>query len=126
MPGAPTVGYGHPPAYGPPPGYPPYGGYGPARQTESKAVVALVLAIASWVACPFIPAIAALIVAADADRRIAESGGRLDGAGQVRAARIVAWIHLGLVTAGVLIYVIVVIAVVTAGEATPAPASGLV
>jgi len=46
--------YGQP-QYGPPPGYgPPQ--YGPP-QTDSKAIIALVLAIVSFVVLPLIPAV---------------------------------------------------------------------
>ena len=118
--GAPPAGYGAPPGYGPPPGYAPYGyaPYGqPVKQTESKAVVALVLSIVSWVACPFVPAIAALIVAADADRKIKASGGYLEGEGLVKASRIISWIHLGLCALALVIFLIAVVAVGSSGEA---------
>ena len=65
--------------------------------------------------CPFVPAIAALIVAANADRKIKASGGWLEGEGLVKAARIVAWIHLGMFAVGILVYLVVVIAVVASG-----------
>jgi hypothetical protein len=78
-------------------GYPGYGGYGPAPpRTDGLAVTALVLAIGSVFLCPFLAAIAALVVAAQAGRRIQASGGALGGAGMVKAARVVAIVGMAL------------------------------
>lgn len=93
-------GQGTPPGY-PPVGYPPVGaqavGYGAApAQMDSKSVVALVLAIASWVICPLITAIAALVLAGQSDRAIDESGGRLDGHSMNTATRWIAWANIAL------------------------------
>lgn len=85
--------YGQQP-YSSPPQYT-YSGYGPGQETESLAVVALVLAIASFVVCPIFPAIASLIVAGRADEYIRVSGGRKTGEGMVKAARIVSWVNIG-------------------------------
>ena len=71
----------------PPPAAPP---------TAGKATATLVLGIISFVVCPILPAIAALIVGAQADRQIRESGGRLGGEGMVKAGRILAIVHLAL------------------------------
>lgn len=110
-----------PPSYGGPPPPPAYGGYPQQpygyggyqqQETESSAVVALVLAIASFVVCPVIPAVVALVLANNADAAIQASGGRKTGEGLTKAARIVAWINIGL-TVGVLV-VVILIAVITA------------
>ncbi|HEX2737829.1 MAG TPA: DUF4190 domain-containing protein [Acidimicrobiia bacterium] len=85
----------------------PYG-YG-APQTEGLAVGALVLSIVSWVICPLIPAIVALVLASQAKAKIEASGGRLTGLGLCTAARIIAWIHIGLVALFILIIVLVAI-----------------
>lgn len=79
----------------------PYGGYPGYRtpETDGTAVGALVAAIASWIVCPVITAIVALVLAGTAERNIAESRGWKTGAGLVTAARIVAWINIGLVVA---------------------------
>lgn len=61
------------------------------------------LAILSFVVCPVIPAIAALVVASTAKRNIEASGGALEGDGLVTAARVLAWIHLGLVLIGLIV-----------------------
>lgn len=114
QPGYGQAGYGQP---GYAPGaypYPP--GYGVPRQTESKAVVALVLAIASWVVCPIILAIAALVLAGQSDRAIAASGGRLDGTSMNTATRWVAWANIVLWVIGIIIgAVFLTLAIANAG-----------
>ncbi|MCU0936918.1 MAG: hypothetical protein MUF66_12870 [Gammaproteobacteria bacterium] len=104
---------GSPPAY-PPTGYPPQGyqavGYPAAPQSDSKAVIGLVLAIASWLVCPFILAIIALVLAGQSNRAIAASGGRLEGTSMNTATKVIAWINivlsiLGLIAlAGLLVF----------------------
>lgn len=111
---APPPGWGAtPPGYQP--GYPPYG-Y-PARQTESTAVVALVLGIASFVVCPVVPAIAAIVVAGNARQKIAASGGWLEGEGMAKAGQILGWINIGLWTVMILVYILIAIVAVSAGAA---------
>jgi hypothetical protein len=113
--GAPPPGqYGGRGQYGAPPPVGQYGapqpyGYG-APQNEGLAVGALVLSIVSWVFCPIIPAIVALVLASQAKAKIEASGGRLTGLGLCTAAKIISWIHLGLVSVGVLVVVLVAIA----------------
>ena len=104
---APQQGYGQPPA-----GWGQPGAYGP-QETSSRAVVALVLAIVSFVVFPLVPAIAALVVARGAQRQMDESGGRLTGRGLLTGARVTAWINIALCVLG-LLAVIALIAV--AGE----------
>jgi hypothetical protein len=83
-----------------PPGYPPPGyqalGYGAPPQTDGKAVVGLILAIASWVVCPVILAVIALVVAGQSNRTIETSGGRLEGRSLNTATKWVAWINIVL------------------------------
>lgn len=93
------------PQWGPPPGT---GAYTPPR-TEGTAVAALICSIAAWVVCPMVLAIVALALAHAAGNKIDASGGRLTGEGMVRAAQIIAWIHIALVT-----IVFVIIAIVLA------------
>jgi hypothetical protein len=83
---------------GPPGGYPPGrpGAYPAPRQTESKAVVGLVLAIVSWLLCPIVLAVAALIIAGQSNRAIDASGGQLDGRSLNTATKWVAWINIVL------------------------------
>ena len=110
-----------PPA-GPPPAAPPNPQWGqPAApgavspyappKTEGLAIAALVLSIASWIACPVIAAIVALALAHAAGNRIDASAGQKTGSGLVTAAKIVAWVHLVLIT---LVMVAVAIALVAA------------
>ncbi len=65
-------------------------------QTSSNAIVALILAVISWAVCPIIPAIVALVLASNAAKEIASSGGRVQGQGLVTAARIVSWVNIGV------------------------------
>ncbi|HWG92984.1 MAG TPA: DUF4190 domain-containing protein [Mycobacteriales bacterium] len=123
-PDEPAGTWGPPPPWtgqsGPVPGYGPGGGVaggsatgaptgaptesvqtGPA-QTDTRAVVALVLAVLSFVLLPFVPAVVALVLAGRSRRDIAASGGRLTGAGLAQAARIVAWVNVVLCVLAVL------------------------
>ena len=98
----------------PPPPSPTYGPtYGPTPQTSNSAVAALVLAIVSWVFCPVIPAIIALVFANKAEKEIAISNGWVTGGGLVTASKIVAWINIGLYAAliaiGILVFLIAAI-----------------
>ena len=92
-------------------------------QTSSSAIVALVLAIASWVVCPLILAIIALVFASKADREIASAGGAMQGGGLSTAAKILSWINIGIYVAILVVMAIILIIVVIAGawsQATPA------
>ena len=76
------------------------------QPTSSKATTVMVLGIVSLVmffaVCGLgvIPAIIALVMARGAEREIAASGGALQGASQVKAGKIMAWITLGLTALG--------------------------
>ena len=89
--------------------------YGPAPQTSTNAIAALVLSIVAWVICPIIPAIIALVFASKADREIAASNGWVTGGGLVTAAKIVAWINIGLYGALIAIGVLVLIVAAVGG-----------
>ena len=113
QPGYGQPGYGQPqygqPQYGQP--VQGYGGPGPQAwqgptQTESKAIIALVCAIAAWVVLPVLPAIAALMIGKTAREQIAMSGGRLTGDGMLTAAKVIAWVNIGL---SVLVLLLVVL-----------------
>jgi hypothetical protein len=67
------------------------------QQTEGMAIGALICAIASFVVCPVVPSVVALVLAQHARNRIDDSMGRLTGTGLVTAARVIASIHLGIV-----------------------------
>ena len=101
--------YAPPPAYGQPAGYGP--GYGPAPiygagygtpATDGTAIAALILAISSFVICPVIPAIIALVLAGNAKRTIAASGGAKTGEGMVTAARVIAWINIAVAVVAII------------------------
>jgi hypothetical protein len=75
-------------------------------RTSTNAVVALVLAIGSWVGwalCPIIGplalAIVALVLGSNALKEIRAGQGQITGEGLVTAARIVAWISIGVTVA---------------------------
>lgn len=96
-PGPPPPGWGQPPppAYGY--GYqPPQYNYAPQPRTDGTAIAALVLSIASFVVCPFIPAVVALALCPSSRRKIAESRGVLTGEGMLTAAKVVSWVNIGL------------------------------
>ena len=98
-----------------PQGYPgaqPYGYAAPASApTNSNATIALVCAIVAWVICPFIPAIAAVILGRKAQNEIASSGGTQGGEGLAKAAVIIGWVNIGFsVFFGAIWLLIVVVA----------------
>lgn len=66
------------------------------RRTEGTAVLALVLAVVSWITVPVLLAVVALLVARSAERAIAADP-QAGGAALVSAARWVAWVQLLLV-----------------------------
>ncbi|TEX51117.1 MAG: hypothetical protein B7C55_07125 [Actinomycetales bacterium mxb001] len=92
-----------PPAPPPPPAAYPPGTYAPAPYgyapvsppTSTNAIIGLVLAIVSWVICPVIPAIIALVLAAKSQQEIRASQGAVGGEGLNTATRIISWINIG-------------------------------
>lgn len=116
--GQPQYGQAYGYGYAGYPGYPGY--YGQPPQTDGTAIAVLILAIGSWVICPIIPAIIALVLARGAKESIAESGGTKTGEGLVKAGVIVSWINIGFY---VLIAVIVGIALILAVTASAAAVS---
>ena len=94
QPGHSSPGYGSP-GYGSPPG----GGWSGAPQTETKAMIALGLAIAAYTpTIPFIGAIAAIVLARMARRDILASGGAKTGLSLCSWAIGLSVVHLVLVT----------------------------
>jgi hypothetical protein len=112
-------GYGQPQGYGQGYGGPPaysgsdygQGGYGGPPQTEGKATAALVVAVVGLFICSLVGGIIALVLAGQADRSIAASGGARTGGGVLKAAKIVAWIDIALGVIGIF----VIIAAVASG-----------
>lgn len=82
-------------AWATPPASPP--GYRGPMRTSGKATAALILAIASMVVCPIIPAVIALVLASQARKEIAASGGSVGGSGLATAATIISIVHFALV-----------------------------
>lgn len=106
----PPYGYGPPPAWGytPPPPY----GYGPPQrqaQTESMAIVVLVLAVSSFVVfgVGVVMAIVALCLCPSAQRNIEASNGALTGEGLVKAARAISWVNIALIALTAVFFVVV-------------------
>lgn len=101
-----------PPPVPPAPPYPPAGyaqpgypqpGYPTGPVTSQNAIIGLVLAVVSWVACPVIPAIIALVLASKSSQEIAASGGRIGGEGLNTATRIVSWINIAFYGLGIIV-----------------------
>ncbi len=93
--------------------------------TSGNAIAALVLAIASWVVCPIVFAIIALVFSSLGQKEIAASGGTRQGGELVTAARIVAWINIGLWAALIVIALVIGFVVLVAGGlASITPGSG--
>lgn len=88
-----------------------------AGQTSGKATATLVLALVSFVLCPVIPAIAALIVGGQAAREIRESSGRLAGEGLVKAGRIIAIANIVLSLLGFVVLLAIAIPTFKSAEA---------
>jgi hypothetical protein len=61
------------------------------------------------VICPLIPAVVALILGANARKKIVQSGGRLGGLGLVTAATIVSWVNIGLCALGIVAIILIAV-----------------
>lgn len=87
-------------------------GYTPAQppQTDSKAVWALVAAIAGFVICPVVLHVTGWVLANQSLRDIEASQGRLTGDGMAKAARILSIIGLVLSVLGFLFVTVLVLA----------------
>ena len=66
-----------------------------AVRTSSDAIVAFVLSLISWIACPIVFAVVALIFAMKAEKSISTSAGQMSGGGLLFAAKLIAWINIG-------------------------------
>ena len=115
--------YGSPINQQPIGGYPQTPGYGavaPAAvpQTNQNAIVAFVLAIVSWVLCPIVAAIVALVFASKASKEIEQSGGWQTGSGFVTAAKVIAWINIVAMALFVVFYIVVIVIIIGAGTVT--------
>lgn len=75
---------------------------------DAGAVIALALAISSWIVLPVVGAIAALVMAPGAIRRIREANGDLGTTGVVRAAQVIAIANLAVC---LLLAILIVVAI---------------
>lgn len=92
----------------------------PVPTTSTNAVIGLVLAIVSWVVCPIIAAIVALVLAHSSDKEIKASDGRVGGAGFNTATRIIAWINIGVsIVAGIVVVALVAFGVIFSASVAP-------
>lgn len=79
---------------------------GTTPQTDSSAIVSLVLGIAGLFVMPLILSIPAIIVGRKSERNIAASGGALKGAELAKAGIVTGWIGVGLAALGIVVGVI--------------------
>jgi hypothetical protein len=70
-----------------------------------------------------IPAVIALVLARGAEQEIAASGGVLQGAGQVRAGRIMSWVTVAVTLVGILALVAVIAVGVSSSSGVVGPLS---
>ena len=104
-------------------GYPgapptPYGVMPASVRTDSKAIVGLVLSISSWLLCPVILAVVALVLAAQSDREIAQSGGWVQGGTLNTATRWISWINIVFVVLLVVFGIVLVVVSLSTGSIT--------
>ena len=91
-------------------------------QTSTSAIIALVLSIVSWTFCPLITSIVAIVLAYQADKEIRNSDGRVTGQGLSFAAKIIAWINIGVSVALIVLAVVVGLVLLVAGGFGSVPA----
>jgi uncharacterized membrane protein len=84
-------------------------------QTSTNAIVALVLSIVSWTVCPLITSIVAIILAYQADKEIRNSDGKVTGQGLSFAAKIIAWINIGVSVALIALFLVFGLVLLVAG-----------
>jgi hypothetical protein len=70
---------------------------------SGNSIVALVLSITSWVVCPILFAVIALVFANKAEKEISASNGSVGGGAFVSASKIVAWVNIGVYAAAVVL-----------------------
>ncbi|MFL6158208.1 MAG: DUF4190 domain-containing protein [Marmoricola sp.] len=110
-PAAPPNPYGSP-TYPAAPGYPapgaPTGGFAPAQENSTKATVALVLGIVSFVFCGPFTSVPGFFVGRSAVKEIDASGGRLSGRGLATAGWIISLINIILVILAVILFGVII------------------
>jgi len=108
----PPAGTVPPPVQAPAPGY-----YPPpvpqAAPTDGFAIASLVLAVFSFMGCPFVAAVLGLVFGYMSLGRIEQSNGALGGEPLAKAGVIISWIHIGLALfTGVLVLILVLTGVI--------------
>jgi hypothetical protein len=108
-------GYGQPnygqPGYGQVPGYNPAGyPYTPVTQTNTSAVISLVLGIGAFVLVCGLVSIPAVIFGNKAIKEINQSQGTQSGKGMAQAGQILGWIGIAISVIGIIGFVILVAA----------------
>ncbi len=101
---APYPGGGYPSPY-PPAGSAGYG-YPPVKSTDSKAIVAIIMALGSFVVCPGVMAVIAIVLAVQSDRAIAASNGQLEGHSMNVASKWIAGANLVLMALAIVAAII--------------------
>ncbi|BCL15489.1 DUF4190 domain-containing protein [Micromonospora sagamiensis] len=108
------AGYAAPPGYPvPPAGYAPYP-YPPVRQTNSLALVSLILSVMGVASCVTAPIGA--ILGHVARRQIRERGE--DGDGLAKAGIIVGWVLTGLIGLAIVAYIALIVFAVSQSDTT--------
>ena len=90
--------------------------------TSTYAIVGLILSIVSWVLCPIVPAIVALVLAAKSTQEIEASGGRVDGTGLNTATRVISWLNIGLIGGAIAIALVITLVALVIAAASSAGA----
>ena len=80
---------------------------GPPRRTSTNAIVALIMGVLGFVACPLIGSILAIVFATMADREFALDPS-LDGAQLAKAGKILGIIGVVLVGVAVVFYIVAI------------------
>lgn len=108
----PGGGYAPPSPYGPPPAPPGQYGYGVpywgATVTNTQAIWALVVALASMVMCPF-GGIIAVILGHSARNQIRASNGRETGDGLALSALVIGWLEVALVVIAIFVIFVLIL-----------------
>lgn len=101
----------------PPPGYAPYGYYPshhPIKQTETMAIVSLVLSVLGFATCG-VSALVGAIMGRIALTKIRANPDVLEGEGLAKSGMIVGWVLFGMHVVGVLAYIGFIIFAISMG-----------
>jgi hypothetical protein len=110
--GQPSYGQGQVPGYNPG-GYP----YTPVAETNTNAIISLVLAIGAFAICG-LAAIPAIMLGNKAIREIDSSGGTQSGRGMAEAGRIVGWVAVALWAIGIVLFILIFVVAAASSSTT--------